>query len=193
MEDLAMIDDFLHCQDGRRDVIRKSDLVGLDYVDVSEDQRQLTVHLIGRWPDGLDRDLTRNVVIDGGRVIRNIEVLRAVQDKHGDHSEGKLKVTLGNAGDFTTYTLRLAQLDDTGNPSTEPLPGFDPRYSRVEFNFKSNCPSDADCGARHACTELAAASPVEIDYLAKDYTSFRRVVFDRLAVTMPTWASLLLK
>ena len=50
--------------------------------------------------------------------------------------------------------------------------------------FKVNCPSDLDCAAACACEPAATAEP-EINYLAKDYASFRQLIFDRLAVVMP--------
>jgi hypothetical protein len=182
-----MTDDPLHCLDGRRDLVRGAGLGGLDYVEVADDQKALTVHLIGPWPDEhAGQDLTRFVTIDGGRVIRQIEVLGAKADSPPPGSEGTLKVTLGNAGDFSTYTLRLARLDKSGAASAEPLTGFDPRYSCVAFNFKVNCPADVDCGARHDCPAPPPAPP-EIDYLAKDYASFRRVILDRLAIVLPRW------
>ena len=39
---------------------------------------------------------------------------------------------------------------------------------------------------RETTAEIAAAHP-QIDYLAKDYASFRRLMLDRLSVTMPDW------
>jgi predicted phage baseplate assembly protein len=46
--------------------------------------------------------------------------------------------------------------------------------------------TDLDCAATPDCPPPAAA-PVEIDYLAKDYPSFRQLLLDRLALTVPTW------
>jgi hypothetical protein len=86
------------------------------------------------------------------------------------------------AGDFSTYTLSVIQSDD----DLTPPPGFDPRLSSVDFSFKVECPSDFDCATPTVCPPDSLPAPL-IDYLAKDYSSFRRLMLDRMAVTMPGW------
>ena len=56
----------------------------------------------------------------------------------------------------------------------------------VSFSFKVNCPSDFDCAPATECPEPSLPAPY-INYLAKDYASFRKLILDRLAVTMPDW------
>ena len=84
-------------------------------------------------------------------------------------------VRLDKPGDFSTYTLRLVG-----------LPEIDPYYDHVDFSFKVNCPSDLDCRAGSVCAPPERQEP-EINYLAKDYASFRQLLFDRLALIMPDW------
>jgi Electron transfer DM13 len=67
-----------------------------------------------------------------------------------------------------------------------PLFGLDPRYSCVEFSFKVDCPSDLDCKAAPECPPKVLPAP-DINYLAKDYASFRQLILDRLALIMPDW------
>ncbi len=67
-----------------------------------------------------------------------------------------------------------------------PLAGFDPRLSEVEFSFKVECASDFDCKPDAQCPPAAADEP-EINYLAKDYASFRRLMLDRLSAIAPGW------
>lgn len=108
-----------------------------------------------------------------------------------------MRVFVDKYGDFSTYSLRVIDIDhDTKKPrysDTEPktlLPmhGFDPRYSTVEFTFKASCRSDLDCKAPSSCAPFVGlnAAP-EINYLAKDFSSFRQLILDRLALTMPEW------
>ena len=49
------------------------------------------------------------------------------------------------------------------------------------------CPTDLDC--KHAAGLPAAgyAPQPDINYLAKDYASFRQLILDRLALIMPDW------
>lgn len=86
------------------------------------------------------------------------------------------------AGDFSSYTLKL-RLSLT---SDRPPLNFDPILSEIEFGFKVECPSDFDCQSKQSCPPETYEQP-EINYLAKDYASFKRVLLDRLSVIMPDW------
>ena len=85
-------------------------------------------------------------------------------------------------GDFSQYTLHLRASSGSGQPPD----GFDPMLSEIGFSFKAECRSDFDCGASIPCPPQAAARP-DIDYLAKDYTGFRRLMLDRLNLLAPGW------
>ncbi|HEY2926805.1 putative baseplate assembly protein, partial [Piscinibacter sp.] len=86
-------------------------------------------------------------------------------------------------GDFSRYTLHLR----ASSGSDQPPGGFDPKLSDIEFSFKVECPSDFDCAATTPCP-TQAATPPDIDYLAKDYTGFRRLMLDRLNLLAPGWS-----
>src|SRR5207244_8672857 len=49
-----------------------------------------------------------------------------------------------------------------------------------------DCPRDLGGGPACLCEPPVPPEPT-IDYLAKDYASFRRLILDRLAVLMPGW------
>jgi hypothetical protein len=115
-----------------------------------------------------------DVAIVGGERIRNIAVVPPLTFD-GD----TLVVRVDTPGDFSTYTLRIAR-------GGQPLPGLDPVLSSVDFNFKVECPSDFDCADAAPCRPEPLDEP-EIDYLAKDYESFRRLVLDRMALLVPGW------
>ncbi|HSE25209.1 MAG TPA: putative baseplate assembly protein, partial [Pyrinomonadaceae bacterium] len=139
----------------------------------------------GKAPHGSQKLTEQNVVIEGGRRIRNIKVLRAVTQPSGDPEfDDTLEVVVDRAGDFSTYTLRIVARDSHGRAKSHPL--FDPRYDAVEFNFKVDCPSDLDCATQPRCPPKQRTEP-EINYLAKDYATFRQLILDRLALLMPDW------
>ncbi|GAB4205493.1 MAG: hypothetical protein OHK0022_31650 [Roseiflexaceae bacterium] len=173
------------CNDERRRMaVRRADLNGIDYVEVSDDQRTISVFLLGKAP----QDVTvANIRIDGGRRVTGIRVvdLRLCIEDDPDLDDC-LRVVVDRPGDFSTYTLRLVNADARGRPGNTPLDGFDPRYARIDFSFKAGCPSDLDCAPTHGCPPETLAEP-EISYLAKDYTSFRQLILDRLALIMPGW------
>ena len=77
-------------------------------------------------------------------------------------------------------------MDPYATPTCQPLAGYDPRYDQLEFSFKEGCPSDLDCQPESACPPPVVTEP-EINYLAKDYASFRQLILDRLALTIPGW------
>ena len=97
--------------------------------------------------------------------------------------ENVLVVRTDSAGDFSAYTLRLV------DSPTNPLPpaDYDLQLSEVNFSFKVECPSDFDCGPEDDCPPDPPSPDPPIDYLAKDYASFRRLMLDRLSVIAPEW------
>ena len=170
----------------RRESVRQHEkLCGLDYLEVGADQQTLTVHLLGKAPRGSHKLTEKNVLIEGGRRIREINVLSVVTHTTNDPEfDDTLEVVVDRAGDFSAYTLRIVARDSHGHPHAHPL--FDPRYDSVDFSFKVNCPSDLDCKEERLCPPEEPVQP-EISYLAKDYASFRQLILDRLALVMPDW------
>ena len=98
----------------------------------------------------------------------------------------RLVVRANGSGDFSTY--RCGSSARGRRPGRVPPPGFDALLSRSTSRSRStaraNSTAQADAIARHR-----RRGP-QIDYLAKDYASFRRLMLDRLAVAdAPTGAS----
>jgi hypothetical protein len=67
-----------------------------------------------------------------------------------------------------------------------PPPGFDPTLSSVRFSFKATCATDLPCGTGAERSPIRGKEPI-IDYLAKDYESFRSLMLARLCQLMPDW------
>ncbi len=175
----------LTCRDEQRKAdVRSREGNGIDYIEVSDDQRTLTVYFLRRAPDNI---VSANVRIDGGVRIQQIQAtsirLCVLDDPEKDDC---MQVDVDRSGDYSTYTLRLVELDKQGQPTDVPLSGFDPKYAQIDFSFKVGCPSDVDCKTTASCPPPSTITP-EINYLAKDYASFRQLIFDRLAVTIPDW------
>src|SRR5262249_38061847 len=93
-----------------------------------------------------------------------------------------LRVTVNRPGDFARYELELITSADVSVPP----PGFDPQLAHVWFSFKVNCPDPFDCRADEECPSEPLRQPA-INYLAKDYVSFRRAILDRLSMLTPGW------
>jgi hypothetical protein len=177
----------------RRHLIRdvRPSLNGIDYVEVGDDGRTLHVYFLNKLSTPSEGGAAvaierQNVRIDGGARVRGIQVLEVEPCRIDDpERDDCLKVVVDRPGDFSTYTLRLVDVDEHGRPSG-PLGGFDPRYASIAFSFSVTCDSDLDCRQADVCPAPADA-PIEISYLAKDYASFRQLALDRLALLMPEW------
>ncbi|MCG8420283.1 MAG: putative baseplate assembly protein [Proteobacteria bacterium] len=63
---------------------------------------------------------------------------------------------------------------------------IDPRLAVYQFTIHAEGPVEFDCAATPR-PALARPPGPPIDYLAKDYASFRRLMLDRMAVVMPEW------
>jgi hypothetical protein len=174
------------CDERRRDAVRGSALNGIDYLEVvdhdapndADRQRFLHVHFVNDI--GANSLAASNVGITGGERIRPIEILGATIGS-GDDAD-VLTVEVEEPGDFSIYTLSLVR----GPHDPNPPDGIDPRLSAIDFSFKVECPSDFDCAPKHTCPPEPRMQP-EINYLAKDYTSFRKLILDRMALLVPAW------
>jgi hypothetical protein len=175
----------LSCKDERRrEDVRSASLNGLDYVEVVDEQQlTLRVFFLGKAPRDLDK---ANVVLSGGRRIRDVKIETVRVKRQPDPTlDDCLEIRVNKPGDFSDYTISLVNAID-GRPTNEPMTGFDARYSRVTFRFKASCPTDLDCKPACACPP-AIRPRADIDYLAKDYESFRRLILDRMSLTVPAW------
>ncbi len=171
-----------HNEQRREQVRQHRQLNGIDYLEVSPDQLTLTVYFLGKAPVELDAN---NVRIAGGRRIRDIRVLE-VRVHHFSRIEfdDYMEVDVDKAGDFSTYALLVVEQNAAGE--WQPHADFDLRYNHIEFDFKVDCPSDLDCKQAADCPPEPGEEP-DINYLAKDYASFRQLILDRLALVMPEW------
>ncbi len=161
-----------------------SGLNGIDFLEVLDHdapskvmrQRLLEVHFVNDLTGG--PLTTTNVRVEGGERITDVIVTNVTPGPGAN----VLTVEVNHPGDFSIYTLGLVQ--DAQHP--EPPPGYDPVLSEINFSFKVECPSDFDCQTKCVCPPTLRTEP-DINYLAKDYGSFRRLMLDRIALLSPQW------
>ncbi len=152
---------------------------------------------------------TTNVLIEGGESITNIAVDWVIEAAEIDATQpayvqallpvvnaltdkpNVLVVRTHEAGDFSTYRLRLvnsaAQAAQDPFDVTAVMTGFDPQLAAVDFCFKVECGPDFDCAPQPPDCAPSAETPPPINYLAKDYGSFRTTILDRLNALLPGW------
>jgi hypothetical protein len=160
------------CSDNdRRQLVIASALNGIDYLEVSADQTTLRVFFLKPVPlNGFGLPAApQHVTLTGGVRIRNLQVMAV---RRADDS--CLEIDVSEPGDFSTYTLLIdsAQLD--------------PVFAQVDFSFKAACPNRFDCKPSPECPPSPIEDPL-IDYLAKDYASFRQALIDFLTTRIPNW------
>lgn len=175
------------CDDALRRVQIEKDqqINGIDYVEIvtspaEDNERVLQVFFIAKDPANVVGQANlillmnklatapQEIAISGGVRIQNIQV-RSVSFA-SDHIE----VRVSEPGDFSDYALTI----------TDPV--VDIFYSQVQFNFKAGCPTHFDCRAAIVCPPVIFQQP-NIDYMAKDYASFRQALLDLIPTLKPSW------
>ncbi len=149
-----------------------SPLNGIDFLEVDAAQKLLTVHFFHNVVNPLT---AINIAIDGG--VR----IRPVVARVDPPANEVLTVHVDELGDFSSYRFRLRVSDISDDTPA----GYDPPLSQVEFSFRIDCDSGLDCVPLE-CPPVVTEEP-EIDYQARDYASFRRLMLDRLATVTPSW------
>src|SRR6516225_1540599 len=87
----------------------------------------------------------------------------------------QVMLTLDGLGDFSIYTLTVSG------------PDIDPFLSSSKLRFRLRCDEQFDCRVPVPALPAPAEIPVVIDYLAKDYSSFRQALLDFVSVRTPAW------
>lgn len=151
-------------------------LNGIDFIEVaSADQRTLRVHFMNTV--AVQGTLTARPTIDGGDVIRVVAVQTVTNADWATDPDGRPLLTLhvDAEGDFSFYRLTLAS------------PVLDRYHRSARFTFKALCPSDLDCGPDELACPLRTTDTPPIDYLAKDFLSFRKALSEFSALRYPAW------
>jgi hypothetical protein len=169
------------CGDERRRaaVLEHPSLNGIDFVEYVEDRSAapsrfwLAVTFLKIPPDASFYGLVGDPAsfhVEGGARIVGITVTSVTAGAQ----QNQLKIGVSGPGDFSTYVLSIDSA------------ALDPQLSAVAFGFKAGCPSDFDCRQEAYCPPTALSEPA-LDYLAKDYASFRRLLLDLIPQLNPDW------
>lgn len=99
-------------------------------------------------------------------------------------SSASLLLRVAPIGDYSTYEFAVepAAIDAAlGLPDVL----FDPLFSEISFKFRPGCFS-GDCAPEWESSAPPSSSP-QIDYLAKDYDSFRHTLIAAMMQRVPGW------
>jgi len=159
------------------DLVASTSLNGIDFVEiVGPDQTSLRIHFLNTVAVDGTLSAIAPASITGGESTPTVPLLPIAATDWGFDDEGRPLLALHTAfrGDFSLYTLTL---------SSHVL---DPYYASVPFTFKAGCPSTLDCAQPQTCGTPPGGGPA-IDYLAKDFASFRTALLDYSASAYPAW------
>lgn len=168
----------------RIDLLKRSDsLVGIDFIRVSPDQRQLWLYLHHKSPlpagllnslNGLHAEQISIRSMDGGRPeqVRVLSPLPAVGLEHGRRIVG---LQVAEPGGFGRYRLFVDH------------PAFDPYFNDIPFSFKAACDSDLDCVSEEQAGDVGERVDFPVDYRARDFWSFRQALLDFASQRYPDW------
>ena len=191
------------CNERRRALISQAlGINGIDYLEVMQDptlpSRQsrvyLQVHFFKTLKDGILDTLKngtlnkkkriealKHIRIDGGEKIKEIE---AIDLQILPHDYKSARIRLNQQGDLSSYRLRIIDPSNDSREKVKPGEGFDPVLYEIEFRFRPECGDPA--GNDSTCPQRQQTGP-NINYLAKDYASFRQLMLDRISFLKPDW------
>lgn len=169
----------------REALARHATQIGIDFVTVDPGQQALTLHFVPGPPgspkaNALEHITRSHIVVTGGDGTRpaNLRITRVLPNVRANSLLLNYAVDTDSqrASDFPAYQLRLVD-----------LPTVDPFFSTIAFAIRVDDSAPFD---PLAPPPAPAATPVEIDidYLARDYGSLRRLMLDRLSLQMPRWS-----
>ena len=92
-----------------------------------------------------------------------------------DLRDRRILLQLNQPGDFSVYTLSVSGED------------IDPFFASHKLRFRLGCDDPFDCRPPAVPAPAAAELQVVIDYLAKDYSSFRQALLDFIPTRLPGW------
>jgi Baseplate J-like protein len=156
-------------------VVTSTVVNGIDFIELKQvDATTLYVHFLNFVSMA---GPTVNAAISGGDRIQGI-TLRAI--KNADwmvDASGRpvLRLYASKPGDFSLYTITI-----TGAP-------LDPMYQSATFSFKALCPTEFDCRTEPDCCRPDDPPLPAIDYLAKDFQSFKIALTEFSAQRYPAW------
>ena len=147
---------------------------GIEYIEVDKDDRKkLTVHFLESAIVDPELKDPKNYTITGGSRI-NVKVSSVVVPSG---VVDRVDILLNQEGDFSIYSLEIKNIGI-----------IDPFFATKKFSFKIHCFLN-----KFDCREVAKEVPTTladeqvIDYMAKDYDSFRRVLIDLVPSKVPSW------
>jgi hypothetical protein len=152
------------------------EIVGLTFI--------LHVHFLHTLPAGAYGLIVdpSPIHVHGGTRIIGV----AVKSAAIGGSPNILNVEVDEQGDFSPYLISIGWARDGAGVWRYAFDDIDRLFSVAPVNFRPGCPVDFDCKPVDDCPPETLPEPA-LDYLARDYASFRQMLLDLVAQRNPTW------
>ncbi len=174
-------DKMLGCEDERRSGVLRNPahpLNGIDFVEfrrnpmppLQDEKFRLEVTFLKPLPAAPALTISDFEIFGGVRIV-NIQVVK-ISTVPGEPA--RLNIFVNEEGDFSNYVLRVNH------------PAMDIERSEARVGFRTGCPTEFDCRVDPDCPPDFLNEPA-LDYQAKDYQSFRRLMVDLIDLRNPGW------
>jgi hypothetical protein len=153
-------------------------LNGIDFVEVGPHETRLAVHFLNAVAVRGSLSGSRPVTITGGEQAIPVAVSPIDETTAWSaDSQGRpvLALTVSAPGDLSIYRLAVS--------STR----LDPFFAQQAFKFTARSSAAGECSALAPSCPEDAPEPVPVDYLAKDFASFRQALSEFSALRYPAW------
>lgn len=167
--------------DRLQELVEQNTVCGIDFIDVHESQTLLHIYFFSH-----DSAPQANQIL-AALLAGDIEIyapfgadtlpLISIDSIAWQLVDGRtvLAIETASPGDFSQYRLRINHL------------GVDHFFNDVSFSFKANCESDLDCKAKEPICDLDEKVDFPINYLARDFSSYRNALFEFASQRYPQW------
>ena len=189
------------CNQNRRDLVRgHPGLNGIDYIEVIDNpddpdeirQKVLYIYFLKELEQPVVAENIRFREGDANSPIKVLQVDPIVSEPASPPESppasppepaNGIRIELDQAGNFSLYRLCLVDAEK----EEKEMAGMDKILSCIEFSFKVACDTNNDCKEHLQTCETEDRKDISINYLAKDYASFKQLMLDRMSLVVPEW------
>ena len=165
------------------ELLAQNRVTGIDFIYVHPDQVTLDIFFLRKVTDlvgnpKLPASLKASdiKIYSPGSFLPEIEVDAILGWQTPANGPHVLKLKTKEGGDFSLYNFKINDQR------------IDRYFNDISFSFKANCPGDLDCKPpEHECPPEELID-FPIDYLARDFWSYRAALLDFASLRYPDWA-----
>ncbi len=167
--------------DRLQELVEQNTVCGIDFIDVDDSQVLLHIYFFSHDNAPQANQILATLTADNIEIYAPFGADRlpniSIDSIAWQLIDGRTVLTVQTAtpGDFSQYRLRINHA------------GVDHYFNDVSFSFKANCESDLDCEPAEPNCEVDDKVDFPINYLARDFSSYRNALFEFASQRYPQW------